>query len=110
MFMVYNMFIQKEDNNIPFKPQIHPERRGQNRQNFGNRNRNRSFSRDKDKALDPNTGDNHSMDMTVGEEAINAKVLIIEMTVEIEGDKTLGETSIMTDMIIGIGVVQDKEV
>ena len=45
--MVYNMSVHKEDNIKPFKPQIHPKkRRGQNRQNFGNRNRNRSFSRD----------------------------------------------------------------
>ena len=33
-----------------------------------------------------------------------------EMTVEIEGDKTLGKISIMTDLILGIGVGQDKEV
>ena len=46
--MVYNMSIQKEENNRPFKPQIYPERgRGQNRQNFGNGDRNRSFSRDR---------------------------------------------------------------
>ena len=46
--MVYNMSIQKENNNRPFKPQIHQKRgRGQNRQKFGNRNRNRSFSRDR---------------------------------------------------------------
>ena len=50
------------------------------------------------------------MDMTVGEEVIDVKILIIEMTVEIEGDKTLGEASIITDMTIGIGVGQDKEV
>ena len=34
--MVYNMSIHKEDNNRPFKPQIHQKKRkGQNRQNFG---------------------------------------------------------------------------
>ena len=44
--MVYNMSIQKEENNGPFKPQIYQKRgRGQNRWNFGNRDRNRSFSR-----------------------------------------------------------------
>ena len=47
-FMVYNMSIQKEENNRPFKPQIYPKRgRGQNRQNFGTRDRNRSFSTDR---------------------------------------------------------------
>ena len=44
--MVYNMLIQKEENNRPFKPQIYPKRgRGQKRQNISNRNR--SFSRDR---------------------------------------------------------------
>ena len=100
----------------PFKPQIHPKkRREQNRQNFGNRNRKKSFSIDKDKILDLTIGDNHktdahNMDMAVEEEVIDIKIMIIEMTVEIEGDKTLGEASIMTDMTIGIGVGQDKEV
>ena len=32
------------------------------------------------------------------------------MTVEIEGDKTLEETSAMTDMTIGIGAEQEMEV
>ena len=46
--MVYNMSIQKEDNNRQFKPQIYQKRgREQNRQKFGNRDRNRSFSRDR---------------------------------------------------------------
>ena len=46
--LVYNMSIQKEGNNIPFKPQIHQKKRtGQNRQNFGDRDRNRSYSRDR---------------------------------------------------------------
>ena len=46
--MVYNMSMQKEENNRPFKPQIHEKkRRGQNRQNFGDRDRNRSYSRDR---------------------------------------------------------------
>ena len=46
--MVYNMSIQKEENNRAFKQQIHQKkRRGQNRQNFGNRNRNKSYSRDR---------------------------------------------------------------
>ena len=110
--MVYNISIQKEANNRPFKPQIYPKRgRGQNRQNFSNRNRNKSFSRDKDKTLDLTTGDNctidaYNMEMTVEEEIIDVKVIIIEMTVEIEGDKTL-ETSVMTT---GIEADQEKEV
>ena len=46
--MVYNMFIQKGENNRPFQPQIHQKkRRGQNRQNFADRGRNRSFSRNR---------------------------------------------------------------
>ena len=46
--MVYNMYIQKEGNNVPFKPQIHQKRRrGQNWQKFGDKDRNRSFSRDR---------------------------------------------------------------
>ena len=46
--MVYNLSVHRKDNNNrPFKPQIHPKkRRGQNRQKFGDRNRNRSYSRD----------------------------------------------------------------
>ena len=36
--MVDNMSIQKDENNRPFKPKIYPKRgRGQNRQNFSNR-------------------------------------------------------------------------
>ena len=70
---------------------------------------------DKDKTLDLTIGDNHkadtlNMEMTVGEEAIDIKTMIIEMIVEIEGDKILGEALAMTDMTIGIGVGQDKEV
>ena len=45
--LVYNMSMQKEENNRPFKPQVYPKRgRGQNRQNISNRDRNRSYSRD----------------------------------------------------------------
>ena len=47
------------------------------------------------------------MNITVGEEVIDVKIMIIEMTVEIEGDKTLGEASVMT---IGIEAEQEKEV
>ena len=68
---------------------------------------------DKDKTLDPTIGDNHktdNVDMTVGEEVMDVRIMIIEMTVEIEGDKTLGEASVMTDMTIGIGVEQEKDI
>ena len=56
---------------------------------------------DKDKTLDPIIGDScktdaYNMEMTIGEEIIEVKI-IIEMTVEIEGDKTLGEASVMTE-------------
>ena len=44
---VYNMSIQKEENSKPFKPQIYQKRgRGQDRQNFGNRDRSRMFHSD----------------------------------------------------------------
>ena len=46
------------------------------------------------------------MDNTVGEEVKDVKIIIIvEMTVEIEGDKALGEASVMT-----IEADQEKEV
>ena len=69
----------------------------------------------KDKTFDPNTGDNHkkdiyNMDVTVGEEVLGIKIMIIDMTVEIEGDKILEETSAMTDMTIGIRAEQEIEV
>ena len=47
------------------------------------------------------------MDMTVGEEVIDVKIIIIEMTAEEEGDRTLGEASVMTK---GIEAEQEKEV
>ena len=48
--MVYNMSIQKEENNRLFKPQIYQKRgRGQGRQNSSNRNR--SFSRDRQRQI-----------------------------------------------------------
>ena len=46
--MVYNMSIQKKENNRSFKPKIYPKRgRGQSRQNFTNRDRNRPYSRER---------------------------------------------------------------
>ena len=52
--MVHNMSIQKEENNGPFKPQTHQKNtRGQNRQNFDNRDRiDHTVERDKDKSLE----------------------------------------------------------
>ena len=115
--MVYNMSVHKEDNSRPFRHQIHQKkRRGQNRQNLGARDRNRSYSRDKDKTLDLTIGDNHktdiyNVDVTIGEEARDVK-MIIEVTLETEGDKTLVGTSVMTDITveIRIGTEQEKEV
>ena len=91
--MMYNMSIQKEENNIPFKPKIYQKRgRGQGRQNFCNRNR--SFSRDKDKTLRPNYRGQ-----------LDARIIItIKVIVEIEEDKTSGEASIMT-----IGISRTRE-
>ena len=37
------------------------------------------------------------MDKIVGEEVIDAKIIITVMIVEIEGDKTLGEASVMIE-------------
>ena len=56
---------------------------------------------DKDKILDPIIGDSHKTDaynveMIVGEEIIDIKIKI-EMTVEIEGDKTLEKASVMIE-------------
>ena len=61
----------------------------------------------KGKVLDATTGDNHHTDMfnvemIVEEEVIDIKI-IIEMTVEIEGDKILGE------VLVVIEVGQEKE-
>ena len=61
----------------------------------------------KGKTIDPTTGDNcktdaYNVEMIIGEEVIDIKI-IIEMTVEIEGDKILEEASVM------IEVDQEKE-
>ena len=65
--MVYNMAIQKEENNRPFKPQIHQRKtRGQNSQNFGDRDRNRlSVEIQKDKILGLTIGDSHKIDIHI---------------------------------------------
>ena len=56
---------------------------------------------EKDKSLGSIIGDScktdtYNVEMIVGEEIIDIKI-IIEMTVEIEGDKPLGEASVMID-------------
>ena len=102
--MVYNLSMQKEENNRPFKPQLYPKRgRGQNRQNFSNRDRNRSYNRDTQRQnLRSTTGDKckievYNMGIIVEEEVIDVKI-IKEMTVEIEGDKTSGEVLVMIEV------------
>ena len=46
--MVYNMSMQKEENTKPFKSKMYQKRgRGQNRQNFGDRDRSRTFNSDR---------------------------------------------------------------
>ena len=88
---------------------MYPKRgKGQNRQNFSKEIEiDHLVEIHKGKTLDPTTGDNckinaYNMEMIVGEEIIDIKI-IIEMTVEIGGDKTLGEASVM------IEVNQEKE-
>ena len=72
---------------------------------------------DKCKTFDLTIGDGHktdiySMYMTVGEEATDIKIMIMEVTVETEGDTTLEGTSVMTHMTveIGIGAEQGEKV
>ena len=48
-----------------------------------------SVETDKDKTLDPTKGDKHkadayNVDMTVGEEAVDIKIVVIEMTVKVK--------------------------
>ena len=62
--MVYNMSIQKEENSRPIKPQIYQKRgRGQGRQNLVTEiETDYLVGTDRDKTLDPKTGDNHKTD------------------------------------------------
>ena len=71
---------------------------------------------DKGKTLGLIIEDNHKkeiyiVDLIVGEEVTDTKIMITEVTVEIEGDKILEEALVMTDMTveIRIGVEQEKE-
>ena len=64
---------------------------------------------DKDKTLDLTIVDNHKidihlMDMTIEEETINVKIMTTEVTVEIEVEYILEETSVLTGMTLEIGV------
>ena len=87
--MVYYMSMEKKENSKLFKPQIYQKRgRGQNRQNFGNRDRGRTFNSDRQN-FRPNNRDDHkigNMGMIVEEEIIDVKI-IVEMIVEIQEDK-----------------------
>ena len=105
--MVYNMYIQKEENNRPFKPQIHQKkRRGQNRQDFGNRDRNKSYSGDRQSHNFRSNYRRQPQDRQCGCDSRRGSYRHQIMTIEIEADKTLEETSIMIDMTVGKGVEQ----
>ena len=93
--MMYNMSIQKEEGKKPFKHQVYPKRgRGQRRQNFGNRDRGRSFNDyRKDKTLDRCKKD---MGIAIVKEVIDK--IIMEIIAETEGDKTVGEISVMIEV------------
>ena len=55
--MVYNMSVEKKENSKPFKLQIYQKRgRGQNRQNFSNRDRGRLFNSDRQNFRSNNRG------------------------------------------------------
>ena len=55
--------------------------------------------------------DIYNMDMTIGEETLDAKIMTIEVKVGIEADKILEEMQVMTGMTveIGTGVEQERE-
>ena len=84
--MVYNMSMEKKENSKPFKPQFYQKRgRGQNRQNFGNRDRGRTFNSNRQNFRPNNRGQsqNRQLGMIVEEEIIDIKI-IVEMIVEKE--------------------------
>ena len=107
--MVYNMSIQKEENNRPLKPHSIKREEEDKADRILVTEIDHLVGTYKDKTLDPTIGDNHktdayNMEMTVGEVTIDARIIItIEVIVEIEEDKTL-EASIMT-----IGIEADQE-
>ena len=91
--------MQKEENTKLFKPQIYQKRvRGQNRLNFGNRDRSRAFNGDRQRQNFRPNNRGWSQNRQCGndnriEETIDIKI-IVEMIAETEGDKTLGEAMI----------------
>ena len=91
--IVCNMSIQKEEGKKPFKPQVYPKRgRGQSRYNFDKRD-------NKDKTLGRCKTD---VGIAIEEEVTDK--IIIEMIVETEEDKILGETSVLIEVDQGIEV------
>ena len=95
--MVYNMSIHKEENNRPFKPQIY-QKRGRDKADgilVTAIEIDHLVGTDKDKTLDPTTGNNcktdvYNVEMTVVEETIDARIIrseALEMTIGIEADQ-----------------------
>ena len=103
--MVYSMSIQKEENNRLSSLKFIQREEGDKADKIlvTEIEIDHIVGTDKDKTLDPITGHNHktdahNVDMTEEEEVIDVKIIIIiEMIVEIEGDKTLGEASVMIE-------------
>ena len=92
------MSIQQEEGKKPFKPQIYPKRgRGQRRQNFSNREVEIMIGKDK-------ISDKPRMDVEMVTEEVIIDKTLVEVTVEIEAGKTLGEI-----IIIMIEADQEKE-
>ena len=93
------MSIQQEEGKIPFRPQVYPKRgRGQRRQSLGNREK-VEIMIGKDKISDKSRID---AEMVTEEVIIDKK--LVEVTIEIEEGKTLGEI-----LIIMTEVDQEKE-
>ena len=88
--MVYNMFIQKEGYNRPFKPQIHQKRRGQNWKSSEIETEidhpvgiEQTTDETMTNALGQAIGDNHRKNETIGEEIIDTKIMEPEVKTEI---------------------------
>ena len=89
--LVYNILVQKEAYNRPFKPQIQQKRRrGQNQQNSEIETEidhllgiEQTTDGTMTKTLGQAIGDNHRIDKTIGEEIIDAKIMEPEMKIEI---------------------------
>ena len=82
--MVYNLSIQKEENNLrPFKPQIHQKKEEDKTDKMLviETEIDHSVEIEKDKTLDLTIGDNckidiHKVDVIIGQEAIDAKIMV----------------------------------